>query len=234
MTIDQLGFTDYITAVAGLGTAAYALVDSSKAFWGGASNHGFGNIERVMSNLYPEDTDRKDRSNPLALASVLATLRASWLNGAALADQKAIAKSLVKLRLNEVNAEHLAMATGVDPATLAGIARNIANGTSLSQKESDVLGRFDLILTAMLDEGYQRADQEYRNAAKAWSVAVSVVLALAGGWIVNGVAWDTYVNSNGMWKAFLVGLIATPLAPVSKDLASALSASVKAMQLFKK
>jgi hypothetical protein len=37
-----------------------------------------------------------------------------------------------------------------------------------------------------------------------------------------------------MWKAFLVGLIATPLAPVSKDLASALSASVKAMQLFKK
>jgi hypothetical protein len=44
-----------------------------------------------MTNLYAEDTDKTDRSNPLALASVLARLRASWLNGAAVVDQKGIA-----------------------------------------------------------------------------------------------------------------------------------------------
>jgi hypothetical protein len=32
MPLDQFGFIDYITAVAGLGIAAYALVDNSKAF----------------------------------------------------------------------------------------------------------------------------------------------------------------------------------------------------------
>lgn len=231
MTLDQVTVTNCIAAVAGLGTAAYALVDSSKAFRGGVSNYGFDNIERVLTSLYPEDIDKADRSNPLALAAVLATLKANWLNGTALADQKAIAKSLVKLRLDEVNAEHLAKATGVNADTLINIAKNIATGTSLSQQESDVFGRFDLILTALLDEGYQRADQAYRNCAKAWSVVVSVILALAGGWVVTG---GELYSSRDILAAVLIGLLATPLAPISKDLTSALSASVRAMQLFKK
>jgi hypothetical protein len=231
MQLDEVTISSCIAAVAGLGTAAYALVDSSKAFWGGVSNYGFGDIERVLTSLYPEDTDKTDRSNPLAFAAVLSTLEANWLNGVAIADQKAIAKSLVKLRLDDVNAAHLAKATGVDANILTNIAKNIATGTSLSQQESDVLGRFDLILTALLDEGYQRADQKYRNCAKAWSVVVSVMLALAGGWVVNG---GNLSSAKDIVTAILIGLLATPLAPISKDLTSALSASVRTMQLFKK
>jgi hypothetical protein len=231
MSLDQIVISDCIAAIAGLGTASYALVDSSKAFWGGASNHGFGNIERVLTSLYPEDIDKTDRSNPLSLPAVLATLKASWLNGMALADQKAIAKSLVKLRLDEDNAVHLAKVTGVDVIILTNIAKNIASGTSLSQPESDVFGRFDLILTTLLDEGYQRADQKYRNCAKAWSAAVSVALALVGGWVVNG---GNLASGRDIVIAIVIGLLATPLAPISKDLTSALSASVRAMQLLKK
>lgn len=230
MPLDQFPVSDYIAAVAGLGTAAYALVDSSKAFFGGVSNHGFGNIERVITSLYPEDTDKSDRKNPLALAAVLATLKANWLNGTALADQKAIAKSLVKLRLDAINAGHLAEVTGVNAAILTSIANKFSTGTKLEQQESDVLGRFELILTALLDEGYQRADQVYRNSAKAWSVVVSVVLALAGGWVVNGGS----LPEKEFYTALLIGLLATPLAPISKDLTSALSASVRAMQLLRK
>lgn len=228
MQVDELTITQIIVAMGGLGTAAYALVDGAKAIGGGPSNHGFSHIKRVLVRLYPEGTSTDDRTNPLTLASVRDTLYASWINGVALADQKAIAKSLVKLRLNRDNAPHLAEVTGVDRELLVAVAGKMANGTQLEQAESDVLGRFDLILTALLDEGYQRADQAYRNSAKLWSVAVSVVLALAGAGIVG------LTSVHGLLAAALIGLLATPLAPLTKDLTSALQASVKAMQLLRK
>jgi len=40
------------------------------------------------------------------------------------------------------------------------------------------LGHFDAILSAILDEGYQRADQVYRNASKVCAMLVSLALAL--------------------------------------------------------
>ena len=50
-----------------------------------------------------------------------------------------------------------------------------------------------LMLTAILDEGYQRADQAYRNSAKTWSIGVSVVLAVLGGWIVEGSSFGNQI-----------------------------------------
>src|SRR5438093_1002082 len=104
--------SDYIAAAAGLGTAAYALVDGSKVIFGGVSNCGFGHIKRAVRKFFPESAEEKYSANPLQLSEVLAALRANWLNGTALADQKAIAKSLIKLRLDQVNALDLAKATG--------------------------------------------------------------------------------------------------------------------------
>lgn len=222
LEMDRL--SQYIAVAAGLGTAAYALVDGSKAFFGGVSNYGFGHIKRVMSLFLSENANS---SNPLHLKAVLATLRANWLNGTALADQKAIAKSLIKLRLDQDNARNLANATGVDKDKLATIAGKIASGETLTQQENDILGRFDLMLTAILDEGYQRADQSYRNSAKAWSIVVSVALAVVGQSMVNDPLFS-------IEKAILIGLVATPIAPIAKDLTSALSAGVKVAQTFRK
>lgn len=228
--------SDYIAAAAALGTAAYALVDGSKAFFGGVSNCGFGYIENVVKNFFPKDAAKKDSDNPLQLSEVLDTLRANWLNGTALADQKAIAKSLIKLRLNIVNAPELAKATGVDKEKLAAIAAKIASGGTLTQYENDVFGRFDLMLTAILDKGYQRADQSYRNSAKAWSIFVSVVLALVGAMVVHeeSLSIDKDIDFNIIGGAILLGLAATPIAPIAKDLTSALAAGVKAAQMLRK
>lgn len=226
---------DYIAAVAALGTSAAALVDAGKAFDGGVSNCGFHRIRAVITRLFPDTATPDDRNNPLDLGAVIDTLRANWLNGTALADQKAIAKSLIKLRLDVENAAHLAKATGVDAAALTKIAGKIQAGTALGPEDTNVFGRFDLILTALLDEGYQRADQIYRNSARAWAVAVSVILAVFGGaaiWVPQ--QGQSYFTSADLVVAVLVGLIATPLAPVSKDLISALSAAVKTMQALRK
>lgn len=217
--------TDIIAATAGIGTAAYALVDGSKALWGGVSNCGFGHIKRALRKFFPEGTQENGSANPLQLGEVLSALRANWLNGTALADQKAIAKSLIKLRLDQTNSSDLAKATGVDEGKLKSIAGKIATGETLTQQESDVFGRFDLMLTAILDEGYQRADQSYRNSAKAWSIVLSVIIAVFGG---------LSVENSSLSGAILVGLAATPVAPIAKDLTSALSAGVKAAQMLRK
>jgi hypothetical protein len=211
-----------ITAIGGLGTAAFGLLDASKVFAGGVNHIGFTGIRAAVRQL----TDAGQPVNALSQRMILATLQANWMNGTHLGGQKAIAKSLIKLNLNPGNAAALALATGVDPDALKTVATKIAAGISLISSESDVFARFDLIVTAMLDEAYQRSDQVYRNWTRALSALIAVALALAGGRMLHpSVDWPV---------AVLVGLLATPLAPVAKDLATALATAATTLQFVKR
>ena len=177
----------------------------------------------------PADADKSDTAWHARLKT---TLRANWLNGSALADQKAIAKTLVKLRLDLATAPNMARVTGVPETALTTIAGKIASGTTLTVEENATFGRFDLIVTAMLDEAYQRADQIYRNSAKVLSVAVSVALAISGVFVI--IPFRDAQFGISILQAIVLGLIASPLAPVSKDLSSALAAGVKVAQSLRK
>jgi hypothetical protein len=227
MPLPMDAVTQYVAVAAGLGTAAFSLVDATKAIGGGVSNCGFKHIRRVVSSFFSEEAKGSKTSGPFHVDEVLATLQANWLNGTRLADQKAIAKSLIKLCLDADSAGQLAKATGVSEDTLRTIATKVASSDPLDPRETDVLGRFDLMLTALLDRGYERADQSYRNSAKAWSMMAAVLLALAGEAMIGQ-------GSFKFGEALLVGLIATPIAPVAKDLTSALQAGVKAAQLLRR
>jgi hypothetical protein len=220
----ELGQT--ITAVGGLGTAAFGLVDATKPFTG--INHlGFSGIRRAVAGLTPGN----DATNALPQSKIFATLEANWINGTDLSSQKAIAKSLIKLHLNAENASEVANASGVDPAMLTSVAEKVGSGERKTEAESDVFGRFDLIVTALLDEAYQRADQIYRNGTRVLAMFVSVVLALAGAVTLHS-SPDNWAHDLG--AGLLVGLLATPLAPIAKDLSSALVTAVNALQAVKK
>ncbi len=211
-----------IVAIGGLGTAAFGLVDASKVFGGGVNHIGFSGIRTAVRQL----TDAGQPVNALSQKKIVATLQANWMNGTHLGSQKAIAKSLIKLNLNPGNAEALADAAGVDPTVLKAVAGKIAAGTSLSCAESDVFARFDLIVTALLDEAYQRSDQFYRNWTRALAALVAIALALLVGTLLHpAVGWPLLV---------LVGLLATPLAPIAKDLSTALATVVSTLQLVRK
>jgi hypothetical protein len=230
MSTEAIDLPNAILAIGSLGTASFALVDSTKVFGGGISRYGFSHVEQALNDLFPANVNKADRSNPLTFGSIKDTLFANWLNGMVLADQQSIAKTLIKLRLDAANAAHLAAKTGVSPEVLGTIATKYTNGTALLPTEQNVAGRFDLLLSTVLGEGYERADQAYRNSAKALAVVFAVVLALVGNCALgassgSGVSWGV---------ALIAGLLAAPLAPVSKDLASALQASVKAMQILRK
>ncbi len=224
--LPQLDLPKIILAIGALGTAAYGVVDVSKAFWGGVSNSGFGYIKGVASQFIPAGDD----ASALSLNSVLLTLKANWMNGMAMADQKSVAKALIKLNLKSDTAEGMAKATGVDATVLKSVAAKLSTGVALTAEETDAFGRFDLLLNACLDQGYQRADQSYRNKAKLLAVPVAVALALLGAWALAGSA----IQPLDYWRAIAGGLLATPLAPIAKDVASAVQEATKLAQVWKK
>jgi|CZKF01.1.fsa_nt_gi hypothetical protein len=231
------GLQDYqlgqvITAIGGLGTAAFGLVDAAKSSIRGINRIGLKHIQEVVASLTPEGAGAGAPVNALRQADILQTLEANWVNGADLASQKAIAKSLIKLHLSASNASAVAVKANVDPDVLSAVAANIATGTRLSQPQGDAYARFDLIVTALLDEAYQLSDQKYRNGTRTLAAIVAVVLAVAGGWSLVG-TWNFWYTTDPI-LALLVGLLATPLAPIAKDLSSALAAAVNTMQLVKK
>jgi hypothetical protein len=220
MLLDSL--PDLVLAVGALGTASYGLVDVSRAFGGGVSNYGFARIAAVVRKLYPT------RPEPLSQSDVLDALRSSWFNGKPMADQIAQAHALIRLGLDPVGAPALAATTGLDPALLSALAGKLVQGVPLDDADRALLDRFDQIVGARLDGAYQHADQSYRNAAKAWAVVVSLTLALAGGWLLPHEG--NYLGSTQFLQAVLAGLLAAPLAPVSKDLANAIGAFSRAVR----
>ncbi len=212
-----------LAAVGALGTAAYGLVDASKAFAGGMSNPGFGYIRAAISPLV---FGAGGGATSFGKKEIIATLRANWLNGVSKADQKATAKSLVRLGMTAVNAPHLAAATGVDKDRLATAATKARAGQALDAQDMNVLGELDAIVSAIIDRGYERADQFYRNWAKIAAAFVAIALAVIAGGIDHT---DGYWFSSRWWGAVLIGAISTPLAPIAKDLSSSLATAVKAV-----
>jgi len=219
-----------IAAVAALGTAAMGLVDASKAFWGGISRLGFGYIWHAVRPFLG------DGGGKLGAHEVRTTLLANWLNGVPMAEQKAKVKALVHLKLttDPARAEALAGAAGVEATGLAAVARKTVAGEAPTEQEIATLGQFDAVLSAVLDAAYERADQKYRNATKVASMFCSAVLAVIGGRYAYNMPWEQYLGSQQLFTALIVGIGATPLAPVAKDLTSTLQAAVKALSVVKR
>src|SRR5437868_6832316 len=104
------GTVGAITAMGALGTAAFGLVDATKAFAGGVSNFGF---KDVLKALEPFKSSLQGGS-PVWRD----TLRANWINGVAKDDQKAAAKNLVRLGLSSQNVSALATIANVSGKAL--------------------------------------------------------------------------------------------------------------------
>jgi hypothetical protein len=232
--VQNMPLTQIITAIGGLGTAAFGLVDALKSAFSFINRIGLSHIKDVVTGLAPDQTGIGLPAKPMNVLprqNILETVEANWVNGTDVASQKAIAKSLIKLHLSEGNAAAVAAKTNVDPNLLSSVATKNAAGDPLLPAESDVYSRFDLIVTAMIDEAYQLSDQVYRNATRTLAMLVAVVLAVVAGWSLEGAK---FANVRDVVLAVLVGLLATPLAPIAKDLSSALATAVNTMQVVKK
>jgi hypothetical protein len=104
----------------------------------------------------------------------------------------------------------------------------------LAPNENDVYGRLDFVLTALLDDTYQDADQKYTNWTRALASVFAIVLAFIGGMSLSGMALSEFWWTKLSAESLLVGVLATPLAPIAKDLSSALATAVNTMQAIKR
>lgn len=207
-----------IGAIGGLGIAAMGLVDASQIGGRGLANAGFRHIQAALTDYAP------------ALERAIGTtwaddLKAHWRNGRPKAEQKAIASSLIQLGLSADNAAAMAKFGAVDGVKLAEAVRALEIGTALSEGQVQLVGRFKAAIDAKLDAAFERADQVYRNATRIAAGAIAVGLSIAATFIApppDGVA------SADLGAAIIVGLVAVPIAPITKDLISSLSAAVRA------
>ncbi len=217
-------------AVGALGTAATGLVDTTKVLAGGMSRAGFGYIKQLVARMVGQPGAAAPGAG-LTPADIHETLFANWLNGMQTGAQKAIAKSFIKLHLNPATADALAKETNVDAQALVNVAQKLtavdtqspAQNSGLTPVETDAYGRFDLALSAMIDRAYERADQFYRNSCKSLACVIAVGLAFAGNYALPQAQQLPY------WQLIIIGLIATPLAPVAKDIANAIQTASDAV-----
>jgi hypothetical protein len=208
-----------IAAMGGLGLAAMALVDALKAVpGGGVSRIGFGHIRKVL-RMFDKVLVRA------AGDEWEAVIMAHWINGRDRDDQIGVIRSLLRLGLNPDTAGQLAVIGNVDAAALGKAAGKLTAGSALSEAEINLIGRVEAAVEAHLDAAFDLAEQAYRNTARALSGLVAVVLA-----VTAGILLSTPAEPIDPRIAALIGLLAVPIAPIAKDLVSALTASARAVR----
>jgi len=220
-----IGLDDFgaaLAALSALATAAFGLLDSTKAFWGGVSNMG---LHHIRSALAPFGRTLTEGVGTRWWGVV----RANWLNGVAKAEQKAVVRSILKLGLTPATADELAQGCNVDAARLKTVAGKLAKGDELSDADLNLLGRVNAVLDAILDCAFERAEQQYRNVSRLLAGLLAVALA-----VVAQLIWAANAATMGappsLAVAVGVGLLAVPVAPVAKDVTSALSTAMRALK----
>ncbi len=213
-------------AIGALGTSAFALVDASKGLPGfGISALGFPAILAEMQ--------RYDAALRKSLGEQWAdVLKGQWVNGREAGEQKSVAISGIMLGLDPESARELTLDAAIDKDALAAAIAALAKGEDqVTEAHTAVLSRLRSILTMRIDAAFERAQQIYRNQAKLWAMACAILLALVAQFASEGGNWSEFMTFEGAGVAFLIGLMAVPVAPVAKDIAGGLSAAARALKL---
>ena len=138
-------------------------------------------------------------------------------------DSAELARTLrqgVRVGLTAEHAEKVAVFLGtVDGAVLEEAVKKAESGHDLPSELRNVIGRFELAADARIDAGLAKAQSVYATTLR----VTASILAL-------GIAGVVGLSLGRFWQGMLIGLCAVPLAPVAKDLVSALHAATAALK----
>jgi hypothetical protein len=209
---DHLG--DLVLAAGALGTAAFGIVEGLKR-WRFLGEAGFAVIIRVLGPIV--DT-LKAAYGPDVETLLRAQYRGSQDEFARILRQGA------RIGLTRDNAAAVAATLAiVDAGLLQQAAAAVDAGQELPANLRNVLGRYELAVDARIDAALTLAQAHYAAAARIGASMVAIVIALTVGFF-----YTTEPRERGL--ALLVGLAAVPLAPIAKDVVSALKATVDALR----
>jgi hypothetical protein len=206
-----------ISAMAALGLASYALVDASKILWGGIANIGF---KHILDGCKPFEQFLQIATGDQLWQDLL---RAQWRNGRDKEAQKALARSLVRLGMTEESAQGVTIAN-IQTDALRRVVRKATSGDDLNAQEVEIMGRVDAVVGFHIDAAFERADQQYRNAARVIAGIISMMLAIGAAILMN----------QSPLLGAMVGILSVPIAPLAKDLTSAMTAAVGAVKAVRR
>ncbi|MEQ9091603.1 MAG: hypothetical protein RIE52_10970 [Balneola sp.] len=222
-------FVDIILAAGALGTASFGIVEGLK--WTRLGTIGFSSISNQLGKEVMDALKNAYGQNFLVYLKSL--YRENRSSGAL---SKTIRQG-VRIGLSEDNAIDLAKSIGVvDGDSLKDVAKTLNSNGELSTDQRSILGRFELALDARIDSALADASNKYiggmRLAASCFSIMISLATALTFIFTdINESFVDKFGNSWGMIvQAVIVGLVAVPIAPITKDIVSAIQAASKALK----
>ena len=200
-----------ILATGALGTAAFGIVEALK--WTRLGEAGFGAILKMLGPI----------------AELLRTAYGPdfehLLRGQYRGDQRELTRTIrqgIRVGLTAANAPAAARFLGViDGEKLSEAARRAEEGRELTAELRNVLGRFELAADTRVDAALTLAQSNYVGATRMTASIFAFVIALAVG---------LYLGRDFVFQAILVGIAAVPLAPIAKDLVSALQSASKAIR----
>lgn len=219
-----------IAATGGLGLAAMSLVDAFKAIpGGGVSRIGFHHVRQVLGLI--------DGVLKQAVGAEWETVILShWINGRPRSDQIGVIRSLLRLGLNPETSDQLARIGNVAPDALSAAAAKLVKGAAMTETEINLIGRVEAAVEARLDAAFDLAEQAYRNQARFLAGVIAVILAVAAALLLSETPdMKTFIGpANAGLVGVLIGLLAVPIAPIAKDLVSALTAAAGAVKSTRK
>ena len=201
-----------ILAVGALGTASFGIVEALK--WTRVGVMGFRKIKTLLG-------DPVMQALQLAYGSAfMLFLEAAYRNGRNSGELPRIIRQGARIGLTPETAPGLAAQVGVvDGQQLSEVATAIQSNKELNNEQRNLLGRFELALDARIDAAMALANDQYIGYVRLLASAVSIIIAAFVGYSM-GIDWKIWL---------IVGIAAVPVAPMAKDLASAIQAASKSM-----
>jgi|SRR3989344_1392222 len=200
-----------ILATGALGTAAFGIVEALK--WTRLGEAGFGAILKILGPII--------KTLEVAYGPDYRNLLRAQYRG----DQRELVRTIrqgVRIGLTTTNAGQAAMFLGtVDAKILGKAVQQVEEGKELPAELRNVLGRFELAVDARIDAALALAKNNYVGAVRGAASIAALLIALSVGF---------YLGGDAVFKAILVGVAAVPLAPISKDLMTALQSASKAIR----
>ncbi len=204
-----------VLAVGALGTASFGIVEGLK--WTVIGLSGFRQIRKLLGDPVMEAL--RVAYGPEYMSLLKAQYRANRTSGE-------LPRSLrqgARVGLTPNTAEALADQVGVvDKAELKIVAAALQKGKNLTDSQRNILGRYELALDTRIDAALALANDKYIGYIRVLASLVSIGIALA-------VWWNASPEDVNLLTVVIVGVAAVPIAPIAKDLASALHSAAKAM-----
>lgn len=213
-----------VLATGALGTASFGVVDGLK--WTRLGESGFPTIKKLLG---PELMRALHYAYGKGYEDFL---RAQYRDGRGKGEIGRTLRQGIRIGMSDVNIDTLvAQLPGVNADTLKAAALALKSGeTTPTDEQRQALARFELAVDARIDAALALAEDRYVGVARGAASIFSVVFALIVGFILGlsgrdiGSLWQT------VGLSVLIGIAAVPVAPVAKDVITALSSAEQALR----